>query len=184
MIGQVADHAETALVEGTFLIHNSWANILFDPGATHSFISTSLAPILGLPSESKKIPLVIGSPMGGTQVIDRVCRSYVEEIAGHHLEFDLMIMDMSDYDVIVGMDWLESYRAIFDYSKKKVTISIPNGLTFTFYGNKSVSRSYPIFDTRSERRFGSWVASIVADEGNMSQIELMQLFKSLVMFSR
>ena len=35
-----------ALVEGMILCFSTWAHVLFDPGATHSFISTSFASML------------------------------------------------------------------------------------------------------------------------------------------
>lgn len=93
------------MVEGTFLVFNSWAKILFDSGASHSFRSRTFAYILGLKSEFMEFPIKVGSPLGGIRKIDRICRSYIIEIANQQITFDLMIMDMLEYDVILGMDW-------------------------------------------------------------------------------
>ncbi|CAL9019208.1 unnamed protein product [Prunus brigantina] len=43
VMGNVIDQTEPKTIEGMFLVFNSWAKVLFDCGATHSFISTSFA---------------------------------------------------------------------------------------------------------------------------------------------
>ncbi|CAL9016943.1 unnamed protein product [Prunus brigantina] len=58
-------------IEGMFLVFNSWAKVLFDCGATHSFISTSFASMLELDSENMKPSLLIGSPLGGSLEVDK-----------------------------------------------------------------------------------------------------------------
>ncbi|CAB4294395.1 unnamed protein product [Prunus armeniaca] len=59
-VGQVTEPNEPTMVEGTFLVFNSWARILFDPDATNSFISVSFASILGIEYEFMKSSLMIG----------------------------------------------------------------------------------------------------------------------------
>ena len=41
----------TLLVEGMILVYSTWVSVLFDTGATHSFISASCANALGLKTE-------------------------------------------------------------------------------------------------------------------------------------
>ncbi|XP_070050309.1 uncharacterized protein [Nicotiana tomentosiformis] len=38
---------------------------------------------------------------------------------------DLLLLDMVDFDVILGMDWLSPYHAILDYQAKTVTLALP-----------------------------------------------------------
>ena len=45
---QPEEDVSNVVVEGIILLYNSWARILFDPGATHSFIHTTYAIDLGL----------------------------------------------------------------------------------------------------------------------------------------
>lgn len=115
------------MVEDTFLVFNLWAKILFDSGASHSFISRTFACILGLKSEFMEFSIKIGSPLGGIRKIDRICRSCIIEIANHQITFDLMIMDMLEYDVILGMYWHTQYQAVIDYGRRLVLIKIPDG---------------------------------------------------------
>ena len=45
---------------------------------------------------------------------------------------DLWIMDMSDFDVILGMDWLTAYRVVIDYERMRVTAYTEDGTCVIF----------------------------------------------------
>ena len=46
----------------------------------------------------------------GTRVsVDQMCRDSELEISGILLTVDLRVIDMSKFDVILGMDWLTSH---------------------------------------------------------------------------
>ena len=49
--GQQELQLDTSVVRGTFLVFNSWACVLIDMGASHSFIASSFALTLGLAVE-------------------------------------------------------------------------------------------------------------------------------------
>lgn len=38
---------------------------------------------------------------------------------------NLIILDMVDFDVILGMDWLSHYHSILDYFYKTITLAMP-----------------------------------------------------------
>ena len=80
--------------------------MLFDSGAMHSFIATSVVRELGLEVETLEEPLYVSSPLRTRVSIDLICRGYELEISGILLTVDLRVMDMSEFDVILGMDWL------------------------------------------------------------------------------
>ena len=53
-----------------------------------------------------------------------VHKSCVIVVDGHELLADLHVLDMDDFDVILGMDWLSSYHAITDCYKKIVKLGL------------------------------------------------------------
>ena len=59
---------------------------------------------LGLEVETLKEPLYVSSPLGMRARIRMICRGCELEISGTLLTVDLRIMDMSKFDVILGMD--------------------------------------------------------------------------------
>ena len=61
---QSEEDASNAVVEGIILLYNSGAQILFDPGATHSFIRTTYALNLGLNFEKLEQALSVDLPTG------------------------------------------------------------------------------------------------------------------------
>ena len=87
-----------------FLLSRLWARVLFDSGASHSFITASCVNVLGLKLESLENPLHVNSPLGIGVRIDQICRDCELEISGILLTVDLQVMDISDFDVILGMD--------------------------------------------------------------------------------
>ncbi|XP_070004132.1 uncharacterized protein [Nicotiana sylvestris] len=63
--------------------------------------------------------------MGNSIVVDRVSRSCVVVIGGLETRMDLFLLDMVDFDVMLGMDWLSPYYAILDCHAKTVTLALP-----------------------------------------------------------
>ena len=59
---------------------------------------------LGLEVEALEEPLYVSPPLGIRARIGMICRGYELEISGILLTVDLRIMDMSELDVILGMD--------------------------------------------------------------------------------
>ena len=76
---------------------------------------------LGLEVEALEEPLYVSSPLGIRARIGMICRGCELEISGILLTVDLRVMDMSEFDVILGMDWLTAYRVVIDCESKRVT---------------------------------------------------------------
>ena len=45
-------------------------------------------------------------------------------------------MDMSEFDVILGMDWLKAYRVIIDCERRRITAYTQDGIRVVFQGDK------------------------------------------------
>ena len=50
----------------------------------------------------------MSSPLGTRVNVNKICRGCELEILGILLTMDLKVMDMSEFDVILGMDWFTS----------------------------------------------------------------------------
>ena len=83
--------------------------------------TTSVVIELGLEVEALEDPLYVSSPIGIRARIGMICRGCELEISGTLLIVDLRIMDMSEFDAILGMDWLTAYRVIIDCEHRRVT---------------------------------------------------------------
>ena len=101
---QLEKDASNAVVEGIIILYNSWARILFDPRATHSFIRTTYALDLGLNFEKLEQALSVDLPTGEQLGTNRVCKGCVLHIGEHELIVDLISIELKGYDVIFGMN--------------------------------------------------------------------------------
>ena len=59
---------------------------------------------LGLEVETLEDSLLVSSSLGTRVSVDQICRDCELEISGILLIVDLTVMDMSEFDVILGMD--------------------------------------------------------------------------------
>ena len=99
---------------------------------SHSFIATSVVMELGLAVEALEEPLYVSSLLGIRARIGMICRGYELEISRILLTMDLRVMDMSEFDVILRMDWLTAYRVVIDYEHRRVTAYTQDGTRVAF----------------------------------------------------
>ena len=78
-----------------FLLLCLWARVLFDSGASHSFVAASYVKDLGLKVKTLEESLHVSYPLGTGVRIDQICRDCELEISGIVLTVDLGVMDMS-----------------------------------------------------------------------------------------
>ena len=87
---------------------------------------------LGLEVETLEEPLYVSSPLGIRARIRMICRGCELEISGTLLIVDLRIMDMSEFAVILGMDWLIAYRVVIYCERRKVIAYTQDGTRVVF----------------------------------------------------
>ena len=84
------------------------------------------------PLETLEEPLHVNSPLGIRARIVTMCRGCELEILGTLLIVDLRIMDMSEFEVILRMDWLIAYRVVIDCECRRVTAYAQDGNRVVF----------------------------------------------------
>ena len=68
---------------------------------------------LGLKVETLEKLLYVNSPLGTRVSVDHICWDIELEILGILLTVNLRVIDMSEFDVFLGMDWLTAMFAFF-----------------------------------------------------------------------
>ena len=81
--------------------------------------------------------MYVSSPLGTRGRLGMICRGCELEISGTPLTVDLRIMDMSEFDVILGMDWLTAYRVVIDCEHRRVTAYTQDGTRVVFQGGQA-----------------------------------------------
>ena len=76
---------------------------------------------MGLEVETLENPLYVNSPLGTRVSVDQICQDCELEISGILLTVDLRVMGISEFDVILRMDWLTAHRVVIDCDRRWVT---------------------------------------------------------------
>ncbi|XP_059629960.1 uncharacterized protein LOC132272912 [Cornus florida] len=153
-----------SVVRGMFLVSHSWARVLFDSGASYSFIASSFVQALGLEVSQLDRSLCVDKPIRGSVALSRVCKSYSITIAERVLEFDLILLEMTGFDVILGMDWLSSFRAVIDCFRGRVSVCTSDGDCFCFVGDRCDPLTHSFYGVRGRDRQTFFLASLFADD--------------------
>ena len=94
------------------------------------------------------------------------------EISGTLLTVDLRIMDMSKFDVILGMDWLIAYRIVIDCERRRVTAYTQDGTRMVFHGNKHDILPQIVYKFKCQGQLAGWLASLTLEDEERSDLDL------------
>jgi hypothetical protein len=114
------------MIVGMFPDDSHIAEVLFDTGATHSFITASWVEAHNLPITTMSTPIQIDSA-GGKVRADSVCLNVSVEIRGIEFAANLIVMGTQGIDVILGMNWLDKYQAVISCDKRTIKLVSPLG---------------------------------------------------------
>jgi hypothetical protein len=114
-----------------FLTSSHPATILFDSGASHSFISSSFVVKHNLPIVTMKHTMLVSS-LGGEMRTRHICPVVSITIWGVDFWSNLILLDSKGIDIILGMDWLRKYDGVIQCARKAVRVTKKDGGTVKF----------------------------------------------------
>jgi hypothetical protein len=125
------DQQAPDVVLGMFLASSHPATILFDSGASHSFVSSSFVVKHSLPIATMKHTMLVSSP-GGEMRTKHICPMVSITIRGVDFLSNLILLDSKDIDIILGMDWLSKYERVIQCARKAVKLTKKDGTSVEF----------------------------------------------------
>ncbi|XP_024964516.1 uncharacterized protein LOC112504797 [Cynara cardunculus var. scolymus] len=126
--------ALTDVVSDTFFINSIPAHVLFDSGASCSFVSTTFHQHLHTPHSALEDALIIEIANGSQALVREIVMSCALGIEGKEFRVDLIPMAIGRFNVIIGMDWLVENQAEILCSKKLIGIPLPDWDAVLVYG--------------------------------------------------
>jgi hypothetical protein len=128
-----SDEAQQAqdIVLGMLLASSHTATILFDSGASLSFISSSFVTKYSLTIATMKHTMLVSSP-GGEMRTNHICPEVSITIRGVDFPSNLILLDSKGIDIILGMDWLSKYNRVIQCSRKAVKLTKKDGTSVEF----------------------------------------------------
>nr|AAQ56348.1 putative reverse transcriptase [Oryza sativa Japonica Group] len=119
------------VVLGTFPVNSISATVLFDSGATHSFISKKFVGVHGLIREELSTPMRVHTPENSSTSV-QFSPSVTIEIRRSPFLANLILLESKDLDVILGMDWLTKFKGVIDCVNRTVTLTNKKGETVVY----------------------------------------------------
>ncbi|GJW81552.1 putative reverse transcriptase domain-containing protein [Tanacetum coccineum] len=136
MMATEEDKVVRDVVTGTILVNSIPARVLYDSGASVSFVSFEFSK--NLPTPPNKLPFPLEVEIAGNEivVVSKVYRDVEIEIDDSAFKIDLIPTVSGAFDIVIGMDWLDKYNANILCSQKLVRVVNPQGREIIIYGDK------------------------------------------------
>lgn len=77
--------------------------------------------------------MLVDTPLGDRAPLDRISWGCELIIRDRRFVFDFIILGISWFDLILGMDWLSTFHATIDCFKRRVHIRHPDGDCFEVF---------------------------------------------------
>ena len=87
-------------------MYDCMSSVLFYPGSTFSYVSSSFATDPDLHCDLLDMPIRVSTPVGESVIVEKVYRSCLVTFVGSNTYVDLIILEMVDFDVFLGMTWI------------------------------------------------------------------------------
>ncbi|GJX77857.1 putative reverse transcriptase domain-containing protein [Tanacetum coccineum] len=121
---------------GTILVNSIPARVLYDSGASVSFVSFEFSKNLSTPPNKLPLPLEVVIAGKEIVVVSRVYRNVETKIDDSVFKIDLIPIVLGVFDIVIGIDWIDKYNANILCSQKLARVVNPQGREIIIYGDK------------------------------------------------
>ena len=146
------------------------------------FIVASCVKGLSLEVETLEKSLYVNSPLGTRASVDKICRACKLEISGILLTMNLRVIDMSEFDVILGMDWLTAHRVVIDCDCRRVIAYTQDGIRVMFQGDKHDALPQTVYNSKWHRQLMGQLESLTLEDEVRQYLDMHRVVASMRMF--
>ncbi|KAK8946924.1 hypothetical protein KSP39_PZI007091 [Platanthera zijinensis] len=120
-------------------VHNHIMKVLFNTGASHSFIASVAMKYLNIKPHQSYNDIKVTMP-NNTERKTRFRCTLCLTIDNQPVEADVVVLPLSKFDIILGMDWLTRHETIINCKKKEIAFTFNNRTRCSFTGMSEVSK--------------------------------------------
>ncbi|WRX15686.1 hypothetical protein QQP08_008173 [Theobroma cacao] len=114
------------------------AHVLIDSGSYRFYVSTSFVSFSDRNLSPLEEEIVVHTPLG-EQLIRNTCyRDCGIRVGEEEFKADLIPLEIRDFDLILGMDWLTAHRAKVECFRKEIVLQNSEGVKVVFAGERRV----------------------------------------------
>ncbi|XP_035832003.1 uncharacterized protein LOC110870500 [Helianthus annuus] len=135
---EAKDHPN--VVSGIFLLNLIPTYVLFDIGASRSFVSSELVSHPSFRIERMNVPLEVEIADSKSYLLHEVCKDCEIIVEDEKFAIDLIPMVLGEFKFVVGMDWLAKHHAEIQCEKKYVRNGSKAFLTYVIDTNQNTPK--------------------------------------------
>jgi hypothetical protein len=119
------------IVFGMFFINDTSTVVLFDSGASHSFISAAYVEKHNLPIALLNYQMIVSS-LRGDMLVRQLCPKVNLKIRGLDFVANLIVLDLKGIDIILEVDWLSKHKVLINCAKKSIKLTTLDGMELEY----------------------------------------------------
>ncbi|WMV14141.1 hypothetical protein MTR67_007526 [Solanum verrucosum] len=112
------------MITNTILVCDWMTTVLFDLGSTYSYVSIQFALRFDAVCDVLNAPMHVSTPVGESIIATHVYNVCPILFMGFQTWDDLIILDMTDFNIILSMTCLSLYYVVLNCNAKSVTLEI------------------------------------------------------------
>ncbi|GAU37258.1 hypothetical protein TSUD_319120 [Trifolium subterraneum] len=116
--------SDNALIMDVYSLGRDEILVLFDCGATNSFISVDCVERLNLQSSPLIPSMTVSVATGGRVLSKRVCQNCLVLVSEKTYHIDLICLPLKDLNVVLGMDWLSANTVYIGCAEKNLYVPV------------------------------------------------------------
>jgi len=120
------------VVGGYIQVDSELVFALFDPSASHSFISADLVKTIERVKCPTRKPLLVQTPLGEIQV-DQVCSNINLVISKENFTVNLIVLESLDIPMVLGNGWLCAQKGVIYGTQWKILLTAPSGKRIEYH---------------------------------------------------
>ncbi|GJR61170.1 putative reverse transcriptase domain-containing protein [Tanacetum coccineum] len=157
------------VVNGTFLINNVYASVLFDTGTDRSYVSYAFSKYIDIPPTTLDTNYSVELADGKSLTTNTILRGCTLSLQNHLFKIDLLPIELGSFAVIVRMDWMAEHRAEVVCYEKYIRVPYKNDMLI-IQGERSGVKSESRLEVISSIKTQKYI-----DQG--CQVFLIQMMK-------
>ncbi|XP_061350297.1 uncharacterized protein LOC133295474 [Gastrolobium bilobum] len=115
------------LIRGNVILNGYPLSVIFDSGASGSFMEKHPAMRIGITPAPLPYELQISTPTRGSCTASEICRGVILQFEGNIYTVNLVVLPVFNFEVIIDMDWLTEDRITLDCQAGKVIVPSKDG---------------------------------------------------------
>ena len=129
----ITTHGAKEVICGLIVVSSATAMVVFDPSASHSFISREYVEDPKVTMLSMRKPMIVKS-LGREMKTYRICPNVSLDVKRVNFEANLIVLELMGIDVILGKGWLSACKGVIKYAERSVLLTTPLGERIEYEG--------------------------------------------------